>query len=66
MPAAMRAWWAARSNPRRREIHRQADGLVDDVDGGEEQERRKHQVMGLEPDLAEMRQHEPMKITVVR
>jgi hypothetical protein len=33
------------------EIHRQANGLVDDVDGGEEEERRKHEVMGLEPDL---------------
>ena len=39
--------------PAASEIHRQADGLVDDVGGGEEQERREHEVLGLEPDLAD-------------
>ena len=39
--------------PGAREIDRQADGLADEVGSGEEQERREHQVLGLEPDLAE-------------
>ena len=36
-----------------REIHRQAGRLVDDENGGEEQERRQRQVLRLEPELAE-------------
>ena len=35
------------------EIHRHADQLIDDEDGGEQQERRQRQVLRLEPDLAE-------------
>ena len=36
-----------------REIHRQADGLVHDIDSGEDQKGQEHQVLGLEPDLAD-------------
>ena len=53
--------------PVAREIHRQADRLVDDVSGGEEQERRTapgHVVSNLT--WLMMRQHEPMRMTVVR
>ena len=35
------------------EVHRQADHLVDHVRAGEGQERQQHQVLQLEPDLAD-------------
>ncbi len=44
---------ATQIEPGAGEIHRQADGLVGDVGRGEGQERPEHQVVQLEPELAD-------------